>query len=46
MDQNRQNSDSKVTIEELLQLKKHEQPDEQFWNRFEKDLQRKNKQKK
>lgn len=41
MDQNQQQSDSKVTIEELLKLKKHEQPDDAFWNRFEKDLQRK-----
>ncbi|WOO41102.1 hypothetical protein [Rubellicoccus peritrichatus] len=28
----------KVTVEDLLQLKKHEQPDKAFWDRFEREL--------
>jgi hypothetical protein len=34
-------SGSKLSLEELLQLKKFEQPNEQFWKRFDIELQRK-----
>jgi hypothetical protein len=34
-------SHNKVTVEELLQLKKYEKPDDKFWNKFDRELQRK-----
>jgi len=40
MSDNERNTD-KLTLEELLRLKKAERPDEMFWSRFDRDLEKK-----
>ncbi len=36
-----QNNDQPVTVEDLLRLKRHEQPDEAFWAQFDRELHQK-----
>ena len=37
----RDNTENKVTVENLLKLKKHEKPSEDFWNKFESSFEQK-----